>query len=145
MRKITWFAFLLVTSFGVAQDFRFGKVTVEELQEEVHPKDADADAAILYREQFSHIDYFENDGLMLTTEVYERIKIYNTDGFDWGTQQIPLYTGGSKNESVGKIKGVTYTLDGDKIEESKFKINSARDSIDKFGKILIKFFDFDDF
>ena len=121
MRKITWFAFLLVTSFGVAQDFRFGKVTVEELQEEVHPKDADADAAILYREQFSHIDYFENDGLMLTTEVYERIKIYNTDGFDWGTQQIPLYTGGSKNESVGKIKGVTYTLDGDKIEESKLR------------------------
>ena len=110
MHKITLLAFLLVVSTAFAQDFRFGKVSVEELQEEAHPKDPESDAAILYREQYSHLDYYQNSGFRLTTEVFERIKIYNSDGFEWATQNIPLYTGGSENESVGKIKGVTYSI-----------------------------------
>ena len=121
MHKITLLAFLLVVSTAFAQDFRFGKVSVEELQEEAHPKDPESDAAILYREQYSHLDYYQNSGFRLTTEVFERIKIYNSDGFEWATQNIPLYTGGSENESVGKIKGVTYTLEDGKIEETKLR------------------------
>ena len=121
MHKITLLAFLLVASTAFAQDFRFGKVSIEELQEEAHPKDSESDAAILYREQYSHLDYYQNSGFRLTTEVFERIKIYNSDGFEWATQNIPIYTGGSENESVGKIKGVTYTLEDGKIEETKLR------------------------
>ena len=121
MHKITLLAFLLVASTAFAQDFRFGKVSIEELQEEAHPKDPESDAAILYREQYSHLDYYQNSGFRLTTEVFERIKIYNSDGFEWATQNIPIYTGGSENESVGKIKGVTYTLEDGKIEETKLR------------------------
>ena len=49
MHKITCIALFLVSSICFAQDFRFGKVSLEELQEEFHPEDPEADAAILYR------------------------------------------------------------------------------------------------
>ena len=119
MHKITFIVLLLCSLTSYAQDFRFGKVSKEELQEETHPKDPDANAAVLYREQYSHIDYSANDGFVLTTEVFERIKIYNNDGFEWGTHVIPVYTGGSKDENVSNLKAVTYTLEDGKIEEYK--------------------------
>ena len=119
MHKIILVAFLLGGAFSYGQDFRFGKVSKEELQEKAHPKDSAANAAILYKEQNSHIDYSPNDGFMLTTEVFERIKIYNKEGFEWGTHMIPLYTGGTKDEYVANLKGVTYILEDGKIEEYK--------------------------
>ncbi|RXG31757.1 transglutaminase domain-containing protein [Leeuwenhoekiella marinoflava] len=121
MHKITCIALFLVSSICFAQDFRFGKVSLEELQEEFHPEDPEADAAILYREQSSHIDYSQSSGFVLKTEVYERIKIYNSDGFDWATQQVLLYQGSSSEESISGLKGVTYTIEGSDIAETKMR------------------------
>ncbi|MAW96474.1 MULTISPECIES: DUF3858 domain-containing protein [unclassified Leeuwenhoekiella] len=119
MRKITLAVLLMLNALIYGQDFRFGKVSEEELQEEAHPKDPDANAAVLYREQYSHIEYSPNDGFTLTTEIFQRIKIYNKDGFDWGTHVIPVFVGGAKDENVSNLRAVTYTLENGKIEEYK--------------------------
>ena len=119
MRKILLIALLAGSAFGYAQDFKFGKVSKEELEEQAHPKDPDANAAILYKEQYSHIDYSENDGFTLTTEIFQRIKIYTKEGFDWGTHMVSLYTGDTKDEDVTNLKAVTYVLEDGKIEEYK--------------------------
>lgn len=122
MHRITVVLFLLIGGLIFAQDFDFGKVSVEELQEEAHPTDAEADAAILYREAHSDIEYYQDRGFVLKTRIFERVKIYNTDGFDWGTKQVLLYQGSSNSgESIAGLKGVTYTLEGSKIVESKLR------------------------
>ncbi|MGO4913184.1 transglutaminase domain-containing protein [Leeuwenhoekiella sp. W20_SRS_FM14] len=122
MHKTTLFLFFLITTVNFGQDFRFGKVSVEELKEESHALDSDADAAILFREQYSHIDYSQNNGFTLTTEIYERIKIYNAEGFEWGTHVIPIYQGGGDNEEdINSLKAVTYTLENGKVVETKLQ------------------------
>ena len=119
MQKTTFLILLFLSSVNYAQDFRFGKVSKEELEEKAHPTDPEASAAILYKEQFSHIEYSPNDGFTLTTEVFQRIKIYNNEGFDWGTHIIPVYVGGSQDENVANLRAVTYTLENGKVEETK--------------------------
>ncbi|RXG14019.1 putative protein DUF3857 [Leeuwenhoekiella aestuarii] len=139
MHKITCIIFLLVSSICFAQDFRFSKVSLEELQEEAHPLDPEADAAILYREKYSHLDYLQNSGFILKTEVYERIKIYNPEGFKWATQQVALYQGSSSEETISGLRGVTYTLEGSNIEETKLR----KDGI--FSEERNKYYDIEKF
>ena len=75
MKKITsaLCLFLLISSMnGIAQEFKLGKVTIEELQQKQHPKDTSAVAAILFEKGSV---YFE--GLVTITTIKTKIKIYN--------------------------------------------------------------------
>ncbi|PVW17095.1 transglutaminase domain-containing protein [Marixanthomonas spongiae] len=117
---------LLITlgyfQYGFSQDFRFGKVSKEELLEKEHPNDSTADAAVLYREMNTNFDYSQNDGFYLTTDVFERIKIYNKEGFDWANKKVKLYQGsGNSNEEISRLKGYTYFLKSGKIEDEKLR------------------------
>ncbi len=106
-----------------AQDYRFGKVSVEEVAQKQHPVDPDAHAAILYREYKTDFQYAEDDGFYLMTEVFERVKIYDKEGFDWANKVVELYqTAGSQDEELTGLKGYTYSLDSNgKLEETKLK------------------------
>lgn len=118
----TFLITLCTLQVGFSQDFRFGKVSKEELLEKQHPTDSTADAAILYREMQTRFDYSESDNFYMTTDVYERIKIYNKDGFDWANKTVKLYqSSGSSDEEISRLKGYTYFLEGDKIEEIKLR------------------------
>ena len=48
--------FLLITLGTQAQNFKYGKVSKAEVEEVSHPVDKDADAAVLFREQKTHIE-----------------------------------------------------------------------------------------
>ncbi|MEH6407991.1 MAG: DUF3857 domain-containing protein, partial [Leeuwenhoekiella sp.] len=120
-QKLLTLLFLINLSFVYSQDFRYGKVSKEELEETQHPKDPDADAAILYREENSHFDYSQDRGFFLRTDVFERIKIYNKDGYKWATNQMALFHSNSTKEEINVLKGVTYNLDNGKIQESKLR------------------------
>lgn len=114
---------LMISQISTAQDFRFGKVSKKELMEKSHPLDSTADAAILYREMKTSFGYSDIEGFYTLTEVYERIKIYNRDGFDRATKKIKLYkaNGGSEDE-INNLKAVTYFLNkNNKIEEEKLR------------------------
>lgn len=123
MKKYTVLALILFLNmqFITAQDYKFGKVSVEELQEKTHPIDAEADAAILHKKRRTHFDYDSEDGWYVITEVSKRIKIYTKEGSNWATKELSFYESGSGKEVVSGIKGYTYNLVDGKIEETKLK------------------------
>lgn len=114
--------FILSFSFLSSQNYKFGKISKEELQEKYHPKDSATSAAILYRNEDISFFYSYNEGFMQKRKVHERVKIYNKDGFDWATKKIYLYQGVNKYaETISGLKGFSYNLVDGKIEKDKLK------------------------
>ena len=104
-----------------AQDFKFGKVSEEELKEKFNPADSSAVATYLYKHRRTYFNYNQGERFEMVTEVHERIKIYNKEGFDYATQKISLYKDGSTKEGITGLKAYTYNLVGDEVEEDKLK------------------------
>lgn len=124
MQKFHFLAAFVLLSIGAgAQDFRFGKVSLEEVKEKVHPQDEEADAAILYRSQNVYYEYNNHTGFTLVTDVHERIKIYTKEGFDWATKEISYYQNSKDKEKITSIKAYTYNLKDGKLSSEKLKNN----------------------
>jgi len=90
-----------------AQNFKFGKVSKAEIKEKEHPIYKDANAVVLYRSQKVYYDVNQQEGFRLISEVHERIKIYNKEGFDWATKEIKIFKGKTDEESLIQLKGYT--------------------------------------
>ncbi|WP_242202677.1 DUF3857 domain-containing protein [Aestuariivivens insulae] len=112
---------LFVLQIASSQDYKFGKVSKEELEEKYNPMDSSASATYLYKKRRTFFVYNTNDGFELITEVHERIKIYNQEGFDYATRIINLSKYNSDEEKVSGLKGYTFNLIDGKIEETKLK------------------------
>lgn len=126
----------LVFSFANAQNFKFGKVSEEELAEKFNPQDSTANATVLFKREKIHFNYRRGEGFVQVREIHERIKIYNKEGFDWATKKIRLYNKSSSNsESLQSIKGYTYNLIDGKVEDEKLKSNGVfEEEINKYWK-----------
>ena len=123
MRIRLFITVLFVTMYGLsnAQNYKFGKVSKEEILQKEHPKDPTADAAILYRETKTEFQYTQDAGWYMVTDYFERVKIYTKEGFDRANATIDLYRGDGQDKLIG-LKGYTYYLGTDgKIEEVKLK------------------------
>lgn len=105
-----------------AQEFKLGKVSVAELEQKVHPKDTSAVAAILYKKGKSSIEYNDNEGFVLITQVEARIKIYKKEGYDWANQSVVYYIGDNNSREKVEFSDVnTFNLVNGKIEKTKLK------------------------
>ncbi len=61
-------------------------------------------------------------GFKVITEVHERVKIYNKEGYDWATKKIRYYTSSSSDSEKVILKGAkTYRLEEGKVKAYKFK------------------------
>lgn len=119
MRKILIALVLtLMASEIIAQDYKYGKVSKDELLEKFYPLDSSANAAVLYNNRKTYFEYKQNEGFMVITEIHERIKIYNKEGFDWATKKIDYYNSSNTREKIINLKATTYTFDGAKIVET---------------------------
>lgn len=118
-KRVFVFLMCICTSITIAQEIKFGKVTKEELQEEFYPLDSTANAAVLFKFKKIYYKVDGRKGFTLVTEVHERIKIYNKEGFKYAKKQIRLYGRGGTIEEVNSLKAYTYTLKGDKVVKSK--------------------------
>ncbi|MHA7830360.1 MAG: transglutaminase domain-containing protein [Flagellimonas sp.] len=47
--------------------------------------------------------------------------MYNKEGFDWATLQVPLYVSSSDREDIGSVKGYTFNLENGKVVSQKLK------------------------
>ena len=123
------FTLLLFTGlFMNAQNFKFGKVSKKELLEMQHPTYPEAEAAILYREIETSVDYSKEKGFYVLTDVFERVKIYNASGFEWGTVSVSLFASESGDkETISGLKAFTYTIVSDNIEEIKLSSSAIFD------------------
>ena len=121
-KTVTIIVLLMAIQFTQAQDYKFGKVSMEELQETANPQDSEADATVLYRSQKVNFNYSDGKGFYQRKVVHERIKIYNKEGLKYATKVLELYDElKSKRESVTTLKGTTYNLEKGKIESVKLK------------------------
>ena len=119
---LTAIAILCFLNISVAQNYKFGKVSKEELAQSQHSTEPASEAAILYREVHTTFDYSSDSGFYMITDVFERVKIYKKEGFDWASKEIELYQGNSgSNDEISGLKAVTYNLNGGNIEEIKLK------------------------
>ncbi|MGB3608579.1 DUF3857 domain-containing protein [Psychroserpens sp.] len=127
----------LMTFATQAQNYKFGKVSMEELQQVFNPLDSSANATVLYREEHISFDLRKDEGFVQVREVHERIKIYNKEGYKWATKRIRLYDeSNAKSESLERLKGYTYNLVNGKIEDSKLKKDGTfKEEANKYWKI----------
>jgi len=122
MKKYLLIAVLLLCfQYGNTQNYKFGKVSKEELDEKEHPLESDANAAILYKNRTTAVEYSPATGLMVETDIHMRIKIYNKEGLDWATTKVPLYRNNSAKEKISGLKAYTYNIVDGKVEETKLK------------------------
>ena len=120
MKKCIILFVLCFTINSFAQNYKFGKVSKEELGEKMYPLDSTAEAAYLYDSRRTYFNYNKNEGFQIITEIHQRIKIYKKDGIDEGNITIPYYSPDSgEKETVIGIKGNTYNLEGGKIVKEK--------------------------
>jgi hypothetical protein len=106
----------------LSQEIKFGKVSIDELEEKSYSLDTTASAAVLFKERKSYYTYNSQMGWVLVTTEFERIKIYKKKGFDYATKKVPLYNRGDKDEMFS-VKAFTYSLEGGKIEKTKLEMN----------------------
>ncbi len=127
MKKL--FFLIILSSISLdAQEFEFKEVTKAELQEKFHPQDSTAPAAVLYEKGYLTMRY--DNGWHYDLEVTKRVKIYNSDGFDFAAVEIPYYYGSNtkSKENIKSIKAYIYNLEVNKIKDEKLR---NRDIIDE--------------
>jgi hypothetical protein len=122
MRFLILLLFCSVTTMGLmAQEVKFGKVSKEELEQKFYPQDSTADAAVLYRKYKVYYEFDKSTGFTVVTDIHEKVKFYNKEGFQYGTISEPLYVDGTSEEKISGFKAVTYNLANGNIEKTKLK------------------------
>ncbi|KAF2509896.1 DUF3857 domain-containing protein [Flavobacterium foetidum] len=119
---------VLIISKVHAQEFKLGKVSIAELEQKNHPKDSSAAAAILYNKGICRLEFDQNEGFCMVTDVETRIKIYKKEGYDWANQKVWYYNN-TLNEKVLFSDAVTYNLVNNKIEKTKLKTDGVFDEV----------------
>lgn len=115
------FTTLSAYSFAQKPPIKFGEVSIEDLKMTRYEKDTSAEAVVLVDFGQTEFKYEQTKGWQLYFDRTVRIKIFKKEGYRWADFSIPLYQSASDKEKITNIKGVTYTLESGKIEESKLK------------------------
>lgn len=61
-------------------NYKFGKVSLYEVKNNIYAKDTTASAVILYKSRRTYFNHEHPAGYVIVTEIHERIKILNKDG-----------------------------------------------------------------
>lgn len=114
---IAAFAFFLTFNTLLAQNHKFGSVSKKELEQTIYSKDSSANAVVLFKKRNDYYKYDNNTGWSIVSEVHERVKLFNKEGFEFAAKKIPLYVG--REDEKFTIKAYTYNLEGGKITKTK--------------------------
>ena len=101
-----------------AQNFKFGKPELSELQATVCPIDSSADAYVIGEYGRTTFDIRENIFQVVHTCMV-RIKILKKSALDRATHSIPYFKSSFSKQYIGLLKGYTYNLQDGKIIEEK--------------------------
>lgn len=123
----TTIALFLIAFSTNAQDFRLGKVSIEELKQKIHPTDSSAVAAILFEKAENKLVYNQEKGFEIELVVRTRIKIYKKEGYDWASKKVRYYLINDLREKVVFSDVVTYNLVDGKVEKTKLKSDGEFD------------------
>ncbi|MEM8999699.1 MAG: DUF3857 domain-containing protein [Bacteroidota bacterium] len=121
VKILPFFLFAVLYITAQENNFKFRKVSKDEVAQVEHPLEKDAEAAILYKKERVYYDYDGSNGFRIIRNVHHRIKIYDKSGLDWGTVNVSLYTSQNGEETISSVKGYTYNLENGKVVETKLK------------------------
>ena len=114
---LTLLLFFVLPTEAQKSPVKFGDIPMEDLKMKVYPLDSSAEAVVLvdFGKAFiqSRIESF-----VLTYECHRRIKILKKGGLSWADFSISLHQSGSAEETVSKLKAVTYNLENGAISET---------------------------
>ncbi len=122
MKKLT-IVFILIACSLQAQTRKLGKVTVEELQQKVHPRDSSAAAAVLFKKGEVLIRGDNDGNWIAVTEVQVKIKIYKKEGYSYADFEEEYYSGYHPDNLIFYDEA-TYNLVNGKVEKTKVKNES---------------------
>ena len=126
--KNTLILFVFVSHLLSAQNFKYGKVSIDELAEKTNLYEPNATAAVLYNERTTKYEYDDLRGFYLIENYFMRVKIYSKEGFDYANIEIPLHSGGlSKGDKLLSLKATTYNLIDKEIEKIKLENQNVYD------------------
>jgi len=125
-----------------AQDktrIHFGDVTAKDLSTGIYSIDSIADAVIIADIGSSRIEGNSKGSFSLVYKRYRRIHILNKNAYSLANVTIPLYYNGDAEESVERLKAVTYNLQDGKVVESELDKSGIFDERSNRNKALKKF------
>src|ERR1043165_4345378 len=122
---IVW-ALWLWSSMAFSQDkkFKFGDISEKDFATKVYAIDSNANAVVLADVGSSQIEGNSKGWFSLVYKHFKRIHVLNKNGYDIANVSISLYTNGSSEEQLDKLKAVTYNLENGKVVESKLDIKA---------------------
>jgi hypothetical protein len=98
--------FISFTTICKAQDFPFGKFTIEEMNQKKYPLDTSAHAFVLQEFGSTRIDATD-EGIRTYFKYHVRIKILDSKAFDKGTVTLSFYDDADTHDAITDIKGTT--------------------------------------
>jgi transglutaminase-like putative cysteine protease len=107
---------ILVNPVIAAENYNFRDVSVEALKQTEHPRDPEAEAAVLYQSCIVTYNYNNaTNSFEVRSRHNRRIKIYTQDGVDWANINIFYHADGN----VARIRASTFNMAGGKVEETR--------------------------
>jgi transglutaminase-like putative cysteine protease len=120
---------------------KFGKVSEKELSMKQYEKDTCADAVILFNEGNLSFVLDNDKGFQYQYKEHLRIKIFNSNAFNYANYTFFLYHNSSQQEKLVKLKAYTFNKKDGKLKKNKLSLNDIlwekhNKNIDK-GKITM--------
>jgi hypothetical protein len=129
--------FLQLLAFSVnAQDkttAKFGDVSAKDFATKVYNLDSNANAVVIADIGSSKIEGNSKGWFSLIFKHYKRVQILNKNGYDIANVSVELYTNGTEEEQLDKLKAVTYNLENGKVVETKLDVKAGvfKDKVSK--------------
>ena len=116
--------------------FKFGKISVEDLQKTAYAIDSSASAVVIADIGKSSIEGNTKGWFSLVYTRLRRVHILKKGAYSAADVEIPLYKSGGGEEELSSIKAVTYNLENGKIVETKLeKSGIFTDKLNKYYTI----------
>ena len=132
MKLIITAFFLSLVLVANGQKYELGNVTIDELSQKKHPREAAAEAAVLFSRGNTYFEYTQKEGFIIVTDVEKKIKIYTKAGYKFADYSTSLFSFGAARGTVDFSKAVTYNLVNGFIEKTKLKSeNQFDEKVDK--------------
>ena len=104
--------------------FKLGEVTARDFETKLYPIDSSAHAVVLANIGSAQYDVDNSGGFNIIYQKHSRIRLLNRNAFDEATITLPLYSSGFFKEKIQKIEAYTYTMQGEKLVETKLEKSS---------------------
>jgi hypothetical protein len=119
---------------------KFGNVTEKDFANKVYAVDSTAEAVVIADIGSSQIEGNNKGWFSLVYKHYKRVHILNKNAFDMANVSIRLFSNGTDEEELDKLKAVTYNLENGKVVETKLDVKESvfKDKLDK-NNVIKKF------